>query len=62
MIRKFIWNTIFGIGCLFCMIGGCALDSESLTIPMIFICVGLMIGFVGYRGITKTAAVMEEEK
>lgn len=62
MIRKITWNTIFGIGCLSSMIGGCALDSKSLTIPMIFIGVGLMMGFIGYRGITKTAAVMEEEK
>lgn len=53
MIRKFIWNTIFGIGCLSGMIGGCALDSKSLTIPMVLIGVGLMLGFVGYRGIMK---------
>lgn len=61
MIRKIIWNTIFGIGCLFSMIGGCALDSKSLTIPMILIGIGLMMGLVGYHGIKKTAAMMEDE-
>lgn len=50
MIKKFICSAIFGIGCLFCIIGGCALDSESLTVPMYLIGVGLIIGFLGYCG------------
>ena len=53
MVKKvFVWG-IFGIGCLFCMIGGCALDSESLFIPTALIGIGFIIGFIGYRGIRR---------
>lgn len=50
MFKKFFARGLFGIGYLFCMIGGCALDSKSLTVPMYLIGVGLIIGFLGYRG------------
>lgn len=51
MIKKFFARGLFGIGYLFCMIGGCALDSESLIVPMYLIGAGLIIGFLGYQGI-----------
>lgn len=53
MVKKFFVWSVFGIGCFFCMIGGCALDSESSTIPMILIGIGLMVGFLGYHGIRR---------
>lgn len=53
MVKKIFVRSIFGIGCFFCMIGGCALDSESSTIPMTLIGIGLIIGFLGYRGIRR---------
>lgn len=53
MIKKFFAIGLFGIGYLFCMIGGCALDSESLIIPIGLIGVGLIVGFFGYREIKK---------
>lgn len=53
MVKKFFVWSIFGIGCLFCMVGGCALDSESLIIPMGLIGIGLIIGSVGYNGIRR---------
>jgi len=48
MIKKFLSYGTFGIGCFLCMIGGCALDSKSLTIPMGLIGVGVVIEFLGY--------------
>ncbi len=51
MVKKLFACGMFGIGCLFCMVGGCALDSESLIIPMSLIGIGLIIGSVGYHGI-----------
>lgn len=53
MVKKLFACSMFGIGCLFCMVGGCALDSESLIIPMGLIGIGLIIGSVGYHGIRR---------
>lgn len=49
MIKKIFARGLFGIGYLFCMIGGCALDSKSLSIPMSLIGIGLVMGFLGYH-------------
>jgi hypothetical protein len=49
VIKKFFARGLFGIGYFFCMIGGCALDSKSLSIPMGLIGIGLVMGFLGYR-------------
>lgn len=49
MFKKFFAKGLFGIGYLFCMIGGCALDSKSLSIPMGLIGIGLVMGFLGYH-------------
>lgn len=53
MFKKFFARGLFGIGYLFCMIGGCALDSKSLSIPMGLIGIGLIMGFLGYRGMRR---------
>ena len=53
MIKKIFSWSIFTIGFLICMIGGCTLDSESSVIPIGLIGVGLIVGFFGYYGIRR---------
>ena len=49
MVRRISGGTLFTIGGILCMAGGCMLDSESLVIPACSILSGIVFGFLGYQ-------------
>ena len=49
MIKKIFGGGLFTLGSIFCMVGGCALDSELLTFSLQMIAAGVIIGFLGYH-------------
>lgn len=48
-MKEKIWTIIGGVGFFMILAGGCALDSECMTMPVMMVAAGLILAFLSSR-------------